>query len=146
MTWATKFCSNRKFTCYLDVTEVNKALSYGHFRKGRQLIPTLHLRRKLVHDMMDNTIGVDNVDSGMSRSSTCTPAIVPSELLNVKNHEGSYNKKAKNQKFKQEYQKQRCANFKTCNQPTISCCMWNLGLFLCNICFVENKFEAVINE
>ena len=31
---------------------------------------------------------------------------------------GYTKKRGKNQKVKQEYQKQRCANFKTCNQYT----------------------------
>ena len=51
-TWATKFCTDRNFAWYLAVTEVNRALADGHFRKGRKLIPTLQLRRKLSHEMM----------------------------------------------------------------------------------------------
>ena len=62
---------------------------------------------------MENTIGVDNVDSGSPRRSTCTPAIVACTLMKVKKYEGGYNRKAKEfKKVNQEYQKQVCANFK----------------------------------
>ena len=146
MTWETKFCPNRNFAWYMAVTEMNTALADGHLCKGGKLIPTLHLRRKLAHEIMDNTIGVDTVDYGMPRSSTCTTFIVPCTLLKVKKHEGSYNRKAKEpKKVKQEYQKQRCAKFKTCNQCSRNVCKCTLGLILCNGCFVEHKVEAVIN-
>ena len=118
----------------------------GTSAKAGQFIPTLQFRRKLAHEVMDNTIVVDTVDYGRPRRSTCTPAIFPCTLLKVKKHEGSYDRKAKKfKKVKQEYQKQRCANFKTCNQWTISFCECTLDLFLCNECFVEHKVEAVIN-
>ena len=48
--------------------------------------------------MMENTIGVETVDYGRPRSSTCTPAIIPCTLLNIKKYEGSYNRKAKKSK------------------------------------------------
>ena len=138
--------ANRNFARYLAVTEVNTALADGHFRKGRKLIPTLQLRRKLAHYMMENTIGGDTVDSGRPRRSTCNPSIVACTLLKVKKYEGSYDRKAKKfKKVKQEYQKQRCASFKTCNQWTRSFYKCTLGLFLCNGCFVKHKVEAVIN-
>ena len=66
-TWAAKFWPDRNFTWYLVVTEVNAALAYGHFRKGGRLIPNLQFRRKLAHEMMENTIWVDTVDSGRPR-------------------------------------------------------------------------------
>ena len=144
-TWATKFCPDRNFAWYLAVTEVNMALAYGHFRKGRKLIPTLQFRRKLAHEMMENNIGGDTVDYGSPRRTTFTPSIVACTLLKVKKHEGSYDRKSKIQKVKQEYQKQRCANFKTCNQWIRSFCKCSLGLFMCNGCLVEHKVEAVIN-
>ena len=130
-TWATKFCSDRNSAWYLAVTEVNTALSDGHFRKGGKLIPTFKFWMKLAHEMMGNTIGVDTLDSGRPRRSICTPAIVTCTLLKVKNHEGSYDRKAKKfKKVKQEYLKQICANLKTCNQRTRSFCKCTLGLFL----------------
>ena len=58
-TWVTKFWPDRNFSRYLAVTEVNTALADGNFRTGGQLIPILQFRRKLVHEIMDNTIGVD---------------------------------------------------------------------------------------
>ena len=59
---------------------------------------------------------------------------------------GSYNSKVKKfKKVKQEYQKQRCANFKTCNQWNKRFCRCSLGLFMRNGSFVEHKVEAVIN-
>ena len=144
--WATKLCRNINFAWYLAVTEVNMRLADGHFCKCGQLIPTLQFLRKLAHQMMENTIEVETVDSERPRRSTYTTDIVLCKLLNIKNHEGSYDKKAKkNQKPKQEYQKQRYAKFKTCNQWNRSFCKYTLGLFLCNVCFVEHTFEAVIN-
>ena len=71
------------------------AMADGHFRKGRKLIPTFQFRRKLAHEIIYNTIGVDTVDSGRLRRSTCTPDIAPCKLLKVKNHEGTYEKKGK---------------------------------------------------
>ena len=58
------------------------------------MIPNLQFRRKLVHEMMDNTIGVDTVDSGRPRRLTCTPSIVACTLLKVKKHDGSYDRKS----------------------------------------------------
>ena len=77
---------------------MNTALADGHFRKGRKLIPTFQFRKKLAHEMMDNTIAVDTVDSGRMRRSTFTPDIVPFKLLKVKNHEGTYEKKGQKSK------------------------------------------------
>ena len=97
-TWETKFCPDINFAWYLAVTEVNTALADGHFRKGGRLIPTLQFQRKIAHEMMENTIGVDTVDSGRHRRSKFTPAILACTLLNVKKHEGSYDIKAKKSK------------------------------------------------
>ena len=77
------------------MTEVNTTLADGHFCKGGTLIPTLQFRSKLAHDMMENNIGMDDVDYGRSIGSTCTPSIVACTLIKVKKHEGSYNRKAK---------------------------------------------------
>ena len=97
-TLATTLWPDGNFTCYLAITEVNTALTDGHFLKGGKLIPTLKFHRKFAHDMMENKIGVDTVDCGIPRSSTFTPAISPCELQKVKKHEGSYNKMTKNSK------------------------------------------------
>ena len=83
--------------------------------------------------MMEKTIGVETVDYWKSRRSTWTPYIFACTLLKVKNHKGSYDRKAKKfKKVKQEYKKQRFTNFKTCNQWTRIFCKCTLGLFLCN--------------
>ena len=82
----------------MAVTEVNTALAYGHFCKGGKLIPTLQFRRKLVHEMMESTIGVETLDYGRLKRSRYTPTIVPCKFHKVKNHEGSYKKKAKKTK------------------------------------------------
>ena len=85
---------------------MNTALVDGHFRKGGKLIPTLQFRRKLAHEIMENNIGGDTVDSGRPGRSTCTPYIVACTLLKVKKHEGSYNGKAnKIKKMKQDISK-----------------------------------------
>ena len=76
----------------MTVTKIYTALVDGHFRKGRRLIPTLKLRRKLAHEMMENTVGVDTVDSERPRRSTCTPVIVACTILKVKKHERSYDR------------------------------------------------------
>ena len=113
----TKFWPDRNFTWYLAVTEVNTALADGHFRKGGQLIPAFQFRRKLAHEMTENNIGGNTVSSGRPRMTTCITYIVACTLLKVKKNEGGYGRKEKLfKKVKQEYQKQRCANFKTCNQ------------------------------
>ena len=91
------------------MTEVNTALADGHFRKGGRLIPNLQFRRKLAHEMTENTIRVENVDSGIPRRSICTPAIVSYTLLKAKNHEGSYDMKAKKSKHSNRNIKNRDA-------------------------------------
>ena len=48
-----------------------------------------------MNEMIEDTIGVDTVDYGGPRRSTCTPAIVACTLLKVKNIEGRYNRKTK---------------------------------------------------
>ena len=63
---------------------MDTALADGHFRKGGKVIPNLQFRRKLPHDMMENIIGGDTVDSGRPRRTTCTPYIVSCTLLKVK--------------------------------------------------------------
>ena len=77
---------------------MNTALADEHFRKGGKLISNLQYRRKLAHEMMDNNIGGDTVDSGRPRRTACTPYIFACTLLKVKKHEGSYDRKAKKSK------------------------------------------------
>ena len=94
------------------MTEVNTALVDEHFRKGGKFIPTLQFRRKLAHEIMENTIGVDTVYSRRQSRSTCTLAIVLCTLLKVKNYEGSYDRKAKKSKKSNR-------NIKTRDTPTL---------------------------
>ena len=77
----------------MAVTEANIALLDGNLRKGRQMIPTLQFCRKLAHEMMYNNIGMDTVDYGRTKRSSCTILIFPCRLMMVKNNEGSYDKK-----------------------------------------------------
>ena len=77
---------------------MNTELLDGHINKGRKLIPNLQFCRKLAHEVMDNTIRVDTLDYGKPRRSTFTPDLVPCKLQKIKNHEGSYDKKAKRSK------------------------------------------------
>ena len=105
------------------MTVVNTALADGHFRKGRQLISTLQFRRKIVHEMMENTIGVDTVDSGRMRRSTCTPAIVPCTLLKFRDHEGGYDREAK--KIKKSNR-----NIKNRDAPTLKVATNGLEVFV----------------
>ena len=99
------------------------ALADGNFCKGRRLIPTLHFRRKLAHEMMDNNIGGYNVDSGRPRRSTCTPSIVACTLLKVKKQKGSYDRKAK--KFKKSNR-----NIKDRDAPTLKLATNELEVFV----------------
>ena len=102
---------------------MNTSLADGHFRKGRQLIPTFQLHRKIAHEIMDNTIGVDTVDYGMPSRSTCTPAIFPFTLLKVKKHESSYDRKAKKSKKSNR-------NIKNRDAPTLKLATNGLEVFV----------------
>ena len=77
---------------------MNTKLADGNFPKGGKLIPTLQFLRKIAHEMMDKTIGLENVDYGSPRRSTCNRAIVACTLMKVKKQEGSYDRKAKKSK------------------------------------------------
>ena len=60
-------------------------------------------------------------------------------------NEGSYDRKAKKiKKSNRNIKKQRCANFKTCNQWTRSFCKCTLGLFLCNGCLSNIKLRLLL--
>ena len=96
--WATKFYPGRNFVWYLDVSEMNTALANGHFRKGGKLIPTFQFRRKISNEMIENSIGIEIVNSGRPRRSTRPTSIVTYNIQKVKKHEGGYDKKSKNQK------------------------------------------------
>ena len=122
-TWATTFWPDRNFAWYLAVTEVNTALADGHFRKGGKLIPTLQFRRKLTHEMMENNIGGDTVDSGRPRRTTRTPFIVACTILKVKKHEGSYDRKAKKSKKSNR-------NIKNRDAPTLKLATNGLEVFV----------------
>ena len=99
------------------------ALADGHFRKGGKFIPTLQFRRKLAHEIMENNIGGDTVDSGRPRSSTCTPSIVACTLPKVKNHEGSYDRQAKKSKKSNR-------NIKNRDAPTLKLVTNGLDVFV----------------
>ena len=76
------------------MTEINKALADGHFRKGRKLISTLQFHRKLAHKIMENNIEVDTVYYGVARQLLFLVSFKRSKSTKKKN------KKAKNQKVK----------------------------------------------
>ena len=105
------------------VTEVNTTLVDGHFRKGGIWIPTLQFRRKLAHEMMENNVGGDTVDSERPKGSTCTPSIVACTLLKIKNHEGSYCRKA-------EKLKKSNRNIKNRYGPTLKLATNGLEVFV----------------
>ena len=117
------FYNDRKFSWYLAVTEVNTALADGHFCKGRKLIPTLQLRKKLAHEMTENNIGGDTEDYGRPRRSTCTPSIIACTLLKVKKHEESYDRK-----FKKPKNSNR--NIKNRDAPTLKLATNGLKVFV----------------
>ena len=77
---------------------MNTALADGRFLKGRKLIPTLQFRRKLAHEMTENTISVETMYYGRPGRSTRTSAIVIFKFKKVKNNEGGYDKKSKESK------------------------------------------------
>ena len=76
-----------------------------------------------MNEMMDNNIGGGNVDYGRPRRSACTPSIVTCTLLKVKNHEGSYNRKAKNLKKSNR-------NIKNRDAPTLKLATNGLEVFV----------------
>ena len=102
---------------------MNTELSDGHINKGRKLIPNLQFCRKLAHEVMDNTIRVDTVDYGKPRRSTFTPDLVPCKLQKIKNHEGSYGKKAKRSKMSSR-------NIKNSDEPPLKLATNGLEVFV----------------
>ena len=98
------------------------ALADGHFHKVGKLIPNLQFRRKLAHDITENKIGVETVDSGRLRRSTCTPSIVPCKLQKVKQHEDRYKKGKKNKKSNR--------NIKNRYEPTLKLTTNGLEVFV----------------
>ena len=87
------------------------------------MIPTLQFLRKLAHEMMVTTIGVDTVNYGRPRRSTCTPNIVACTLLKVKKNEGRYDRKAK--KLKKPNR-----NIKNRDAPTLKLARNGLEVFV----------------
>ena len=86
-TCATKFWEDRNCVWYIATSEVNTNLAWGHFRQEGKVDATLDFRRKLAHECLVNTIGVDtaNEDEGsrplrtcrMPRKIKCTLATAP---------------------------------------------------------------------
>ena len=72
-TWATKFWEDRNCAWYLATSEVNTNLAWGHFRQDSKVDATLDFRRKLAHECLVNSIGVDkdNEDVGCRPLRTC---------------------------------------------------------------------------
>ena len=52
----TSFCN---FAWYLAVTEVNTAITAGHFQNGGDIMLTLDFQRQLVIQCMKNTVLID---------------------------------------------------------------------------------------
>ena len=58
-TWATKFWKYRNCAWYLATSEVNTNLAWGHFRQDGKVDATFDFWRKLSHECLLNSIGVD---------------------------------------------------------------------------------------
>ena len=65
--WATKFWEDRNSVWYLATSEMNTNLAWGHFQQDGKVDATLEFRRKLSHECLVNSIGVDkyNGDVGI---------------------------------------------------------------------------------
>ena len=88
--WATKFCPDRNFAWYLVVSEVNKTLVSGHFQNDRVVKPSLHFRRDLEIECLENTIEVELRDNGWPKRTCKMPIYVPCEKITVKHHGGMW--------------------------------------------------------
>lgn len=143
-TWATKFWADRNFAWYLAVSMVNANLAHGHFQNNGEVVPTLQFRRQLAQELLDNTIGREDMDHDEDgrpiRSCRMTRARVPCLLVTLKHYQGTYNAhKKKFHKVKQKYQKQRCLNYSVCYKTVRTYCNCTKGLFLCVGCFGNHK-------
>ena len=58
-TWATNFWSDINFAWYIATSEVNINRALGHFRKDGKVHATLDFWRKLAHECLVNSIGVE---------------------------------------------------------------------------------------
>ena len=58
-TWTTKFWSDKNFSWYLSVLEVNIALASGHFQNDGVVQPSLDFLRDFPIECLDNTIRVE---------------------------------------------------------------------------------------
>ena len=58
-TWATKFWDDRNCAWYLATSEVNTNLERGHFIQDGKDGATIYFQRKLAHECLVNSIGVD---------------------------------------------------------------------------------------
>ena len=145
-TWATKFWPDRNFAWYLAASEVNTALTLGHMQKGGVLLPTLEFRRALAKECMENTIGMEEGDTGRPRRHLTMNIPVQCHMITVKHFCGMWDSSAKKwKKTLQKYQKQRCTNHGTCKKMTRAYCLCNKGLFLCATCFPDHKLEVLMN-
>ena len=58
-TWASKFWEDRNCAWYLATSEVKSNLAWGHLRQDVKVDATLDFRRKLDHECLVNSMGVD---------------------------------------------------------------------------------------
>ena len=63
--WSNNFCTDRNFSWYLAMMEVNTALASGHFKNSGNIIPTFVFGRQLALQCMVNNIITDPGDIGM---------------------------------------------------------------------------------
>ena len=72
-TWGTKFWEYRNCAWYLETSDMNTNLLWGHFRQDGKVDATLVFWRKLAHECLVNSIGVDkdNEDVGSRTLRTC---------------------------------------------------------------------------
>ena len=56
-TWATKYCPDHCFDCYLVVSEVNANYDQAYFQYSSNALPELEFRRRLSKEILENTIG-----------------------------------------------------------------------------------------
>jgi hypothetical protein len=128
------------------IAEGNTALASGHLQNGGVLLPTLEFRRALAKECLENTIGMEEGDTGRPRRNTTMSTRVECEQITVKHYCGMWDSSSKKwKKTRQKYQKQRCTNQSNCKKMTRSYCKCTKGLFLCAGCFTDHKLDVLMN-
>ena len=86
MTWTNNFWSDRNFTWYFSVSEVNTSLVSGNFQNYRVVQPILDFWISLAIDFLENKIGVELRYNGLPKRACKIPIYVTCEKVIVENY------------------------------------------------------------